>query len=71
MEKKSNTALYFAQRAVIYKNSGKSEQAEEDYRKALKLCRDNNCINIVKESYKNYKIWYKEYDNQTKIEYSF
>ena len=71
LAKNPKDAWGLAMRAVIYKNLNKNEMAQKDYEEALKLCKYSNCINRTKNSYADYKVWYKNYHKQKRAEYGF
>ena len=71
LAKNPKDAWGLAMRAVIYKNLNKNRSAQKDYEEALKLCKYSNCISRTKNSYADYKVWYKNYHKQKRTEYGF
>lgn len=66
-DNKSLTCWDYATRAYIYRQNGKKDLFEKDYKKAIELCPENEGL---KNLYKN-KNYYKDLYSQYKKQYNF
>ena len=66
-DNKKPTCWDYATRAYIYRQTGKKDLFEKNYKKALELCPDSEAL---KNIYKN-KNYYKNLYSQYKKQYNF